>query len=273
MTTYNRRGHYRRGRNGQLVWVSGHSVTRASGQTYQSSYRSPPTSYQTPPKALPTSPARLPRSERWAKPNAICPLCGAAVYFYSNEAGSRVYFDEIGPPWPKHPCMDSVGSPAENGHLVSSSNMPSPYGFALGRHMQLKTKGIDQQKLSASRKGPYVPPTVAFTVLETVGFVGGTVLRLQRLYEKPAPELWDTFEYVSLTPGQLVFIHDGWLSYFDMSRGDVVRFWVKFRPNPIDVANTSPALEGTALLEPTNNPPVPQKKSTIFQRLWGKLAG
>lgn len=39
-------------------------------------------------------------------PNAICPVCGDKVYFYWNDAGSRVYFDDLGPPWPKHPCTD-----------------------------------------------------------------------------------------------------------------------------------------------------------------------
>jgi hypothetical protein len=28
------------------------------------------------------------------------------VFFYQNAAGSRVFFDDIGPPWPKHPCTD-----------------------------------------------------------------------------------------------------------------------------------------------------------------------
>lgn len=42
----------------------------------------------------------------WVHPNANCPVCGATVFFYSNEHGSRVYFDELGPPWPKHPCTD-----------------------------------------------------------------------------------------------------------------------------------------------------------------------
>ena len=28
------------------------------------------------------------------------------MYFYANEHGSRVFFDHLGPPWPKHPCTD-----------------------------------------------------------------------------------------------------------------------------------------------------------------------
>lgn len=38
-----------------------------------------------------------------------CPVCGAPVFFYQNDSGSRVFFDSLGDPWPKHPCTD-VGS-------------------------------------------------------------------------------------------------------------------------------------------------------------------
>lgn len=37
-------------------------------------------------------------------PNARCPVCGAQVFYYCNEFGSSVFFDELGPPWTKHPC-------------------------------------------------------------------------------------------------------------------------------------------------------------------------
>jgi hypothetical protein len=39
-------------------------------------------------------------------PNAKCPNCQAPVYFLKLSNGGRVFFDEIGPPWPKHPCTD-----------------------------------------------------------------------------------------------------------------------------------------------------------------------
>lgn len=42
----------------------------------------------------------------YVNPNARCPECNASVYFYANEHGSRVFFDHLGPPWPKHPCTD-----------------------------------------------------------------------------------------------------------------------------------------------------------------------
>tara|TARA_Y100000588_G_scaffold394409_2_gene514761 strand:+ start:5632 stop:6396 length:765 start_codon:yes stop_codon:yes gene_type:complete len=37
-------------------------------------------------------------------PNANCPVCGQRVFFYSCPNGGRAYFDELGPPWPRHPC-------------------------------------------------------------------------------------------------------------------------------------------------------------------------
>lgn len=45
-------------------------------------------------------------------PNATCPVCGAAVFFHQAWNGGRVFFDELGPPWPKHPCTDRASPPA-----------------------------------------------------------------------------------------------------------------------------------------------------------------
>ncbi|WP_188527423.1 hypothetical protein [Sinisalibacter lacisalsi] len=36
-----------------------------------------------------------------------CPLCGGACYYYENEFGSKVWFDELGIPWTKHPCFEN----------------------------------------------------------------------------------------------------------------------------------------------------------------------
>ncbi len=43
----------------------------------------------------------------FVNPNATCPVCNASVFYYQNAHGSRVYFDDLGPPWPKHPCTDN----------------------------------------------------------------------------------------------------------------------------------------------------------------------
>ena len=54
----------------------------------------------------------------YVQPNAHCPVCGASVYFYQSPYGGRVFFDELGPPWPKHPCTD-----------IQSSNISKPKNF------------------------------------------------------------------------------------------------------------------------------------------------
>ena len=40
-------------------------------------------------------------------PNALCPICGDHVYFFRCRNGGRVFFDDVGWPWPKHACTDN----------------------------------------------------------------------------------------------------------------------------------------------------------------------
>lgn len=58
------------------------------------------------PVALETLSAHWRSADSFVNPNAQCPACGAPVYFYASPDGGRVFFDELGPPWPKHPCTD-----------------------------------------------------------------------------------------------------------------------------------------------------------------------
>lgn len=105
MTTYRRSGHWRRGRYGDLHWVSEHDVTRedwSSGWPYAPIHAARGITPTTRATTVTSSPHGS------VDPNARCPICGAAVFFYSNGFGSRVYFDALGPPWPKHPCMDDT---------------------------------------------------------------------------------------------------------------------------------------------------------------------
>jgi hypothetical protein len=59
-----------------------------------------------------SSPARESRKpfgsvDSYVNPNAHCPVCAAKVYFYQRPFGGRVFFDDLGWPWPKHPCTDN----------------------------------------------------------------------------------------------------------------------------------------------------------------------
>lgn len=46
-------------------------------------------------------------SSSYTNRNASCPICGEQVFFYQSPNGGRVFFDDLGPPWPKHPCTDN----------------------------------------------------------------------------------------------------------------------------------------------------------------------
>lgn len=61
-------------------------------------------------------------------PNASCPVCGAPVYFYESPYGGRVYFDELGPPWPKHPCTS-------HDHIPRRSPTAESQGSVLWRYL------------------------------------------------------------------------------------------------------------------------------------------
>ncbi|MES0098119.1 hypothetical protein [Mesorhizobium sp. M0019] len=46
----------------------------------------------------------------YVNPNAHCPVCGKQVFYYQCPHGGRVFFDNLGWPWPKHGCTDNPRS-------------------------------------------------------------------------------------------------------------------------------------------------------------------
>lgn len=75
-------------------------------------------------------------AEGYTNPNAACPVCHARVYFYHSPQGGRVYFDELGPPWPKHPCTDSQSfsmRPAEGGRAPVGHAGGAAFAYAWQR--------------------------------------------------------------------------------------------------------------------------------------------
>jgi hypothetical protein len=65
---------------------------------------------------------RRPRSASYLNSNALCPVCGAEVFFFQSSFGGRVFFDHPGPPWPKHPCTDSGDWRASRAKLQSATS-------------------------------------------------------------------------------------------------------------------------------------------------------
>lgn len=104
MTVFWREGFMRIGPSGDYHEVAGHWVRRDEwdrGSSATSATRSYYLDILREAKVLGTS------SAAFVSPNAECPVCGRFVFFFQNTYGSRVFFDELGPPWPKHPCTDN----------------------------------------------------------------------------------------------------------------------------------------------------------------------
>lgn len=54
----------------------------------------------------------------YVNPNARCPECNEQVYFYQSPFGGRVFFDNLGWPWPKHRCTDNPRAQSEKLHSL-----------------------------------------------------------------------------------------------------------------------------------------------------------
>lgn len=146
----------------------------------------------------------MPVSHRLAKPNATCPVCGAAVYFYSNEWGSRVYFDALGPPWPKHPCIDSSARSTQG--TRAQAVWPVPHAFRQGTNLV---------------GGGGAATANAWVVVRTLPLHNGTTLHLHRAFTSERATEWFTSVHLSLPLGTLVFITEGRMTFVDPMRLNV----------------------------------------------------
>src|SRR5262245_10275501 len=68
-----------------------------------------------------TARSRFDKVESYLDPNARCPVCGVAVFFYRSPFNGRVFFDDVGWPWPKHGCTDRYSGPDESIPSASGS--------------------------------------------------------------------------------------------------------------------------------------------------------
>ena len=64
------------------------------------------------PASVPASGYHFLTERSYTIPNAICPICRKLVFYYRSPSGGSVYFDDLGWPWPKHPCTDRLNSGA-----------------------------------------------------------------------------------------------------------------------------------------------------------------
>lgn len=132
MTHFHRSGYWRNSKNGIEHWVSGTTVQRDDWSRTSYSYTPPPVRLCFPKHPELTTTRRV--AACFVNPNATCPVCGERVFYYQNENGSRVFFDELGPPWPKHPCTDT--------RLISAPLAGTQLGLTFGIRSQAEVAEI-----------------------------------------------------------------------------------------------------------------------------------
>ncbi len=90
------------------------------------------------------------RSACFVIPNAQCPVCHASVFYYQNAFGSRVFFDELGPTWLKHPCTDNSNHPGRRASVLSDR----PALRKRGARMELVEAATSLRIYSGARSSP-----------------------------------------------------------------------------------------------------------------------
>ena len=142
----------------------------------------------------------------YLSPNARCPICAASVFFYANRFGSRVYFDDIGPPWPKHPCTDKPR------YQSGAIEIPST--------IVKRTRGLAAELLNAARgAGHNVEdnPWRMMQVEDATADASGTKLRLKGLLLDDDVLLLSVADGKGISKGDVLSVGDGKISYFDMT--------------------------------------------------------
>jgi hypothetical protein len=259
MTRYRRRGHYRRSRNGGVHWVSEHSVNRrsrssaayrqrghaprSSGQPFKEAVGAWPSVPEGPPPPvswadrpwsvpelarplLPPTQRAQPYSSRWAVPNGRCPVCSALVFFWWDGGDGEVAFDEIGPPWPMHPCA----ALARRDGRVDSFTMrvkPEPRRRWSYAAAALRPRRRVSRAWFTSRYG--VQPSASAWVVVAVYSappITGVILRKVRLGGTPVH--WVVPVPISLSPDDIVFIEDDYMTY--INSGNLAPYGVPIFP-------------------------------------------
>lgn len=144
---------------------------------------------------------RIPR--HYTQGNARCPVCSASVYFFTLENNGRVYFDEIGAPWPKHPCTDrhdspEVSSSAEGGSTDRDAQArPWEIGWILLNQISVEAVELGTLRLSAriAEEG-----LITFVRGDAFGEVESPATFLQESFIQTRPSITGQFELVLLTP-------------------------------------------------------------------------
>jgi hypothetical protein len=141
------------------------------------------------------------------------------VFLYQNELGSRVYFDELGPPWPKHPCTENFPAlhPAgaasiqhfapvwRNEHEVADIALYRTYA---GQNPSLDFRTDYSQapwpRVRVAKRLKFSRGVLLAVVIEREGLVSEAFLKIKRLPR-------------SVVAGTIAFLNGKTLAFFDLA--------------------------------------------------------
>ena len=139
------------------------------------------------------------------------------VYFYSNEHGKRVYVDEMGPPWAKHPCTQQDASPSTP--VSGAPVVPLLYPIGEGQERLALAQRADRRHGGATcgqTNGD------AWIVVDQWVDDDATFLSLRPAYSFRRPRVWHALDPVDVSTGSVVFVASEQLSYVDMTTLEAV---------------------------------------------------
>ena len=115
MSTFSRKGHWRT-RLGDTHWVSGSIVKRA--EWGKSSWIDLTLEQRSEWLIEFIKAHSFELTKSLLVPNAKCPECDEAVYFFRHHNGGCAWFDDIPAPWPKHGCMGIDGTKCSSDYIA-----------------------------------------------------------------------------------------------------------------------------------------------------------
>lgn len=117
-------------------------------------------------------------------PNARCPQCRNQVFFYRSPEGGTVFFDSLGPPWPKHPCTDKTlnvklpNKPEIKQKSTRKKKLKRWWPYPCGKVESLPNKegvclyGEDGKRLFIKTRPENIPPHTPIWIRQLEGVVG-----------------------------------------------------------------------------------------------------
>ena len=120
----------------------------------------------------------------------VCPICGDAVFLYQSEHGGRVFFDELGPPWPKHFCTDQARTVQPTASVATDQSLPTrryswqEAGWLPVTDVIVESAGSDHIRLRGKHNSQlltiYIPVTMVAAGTDPVAEIANSPIHARR---------------------------------------------------------------------------------------------